>query len=627
MPYSVSLEELNRMLGEKNLTVVDDPYIRHVNENDLSPKEIAIRDRAFKAIENIVNDWDVYHPVLRLKLVKAARKKFKISKPTLYKWLKKYWRNGLNLNALLPDFDRCGAPNKERKSGTLDAVRAIARKGFKEFVVNTGGDYSIENARIKTNTKYKSELGGKKIQYHIFYLFGRCAFPDAPLRKAKVGDKKFDANERLLHGRSNDIVNGPCKLYQIDSTWRDIRIVSSLNPNQYIGRPTFYVVQDSWTRAVVGVLITLDNPSYIAAAHALFISFRSKEMLIQELNLGLEHLGWSNSFIPEELVADRAEFLGPKSDQIVKNLGIRLGNTAAYRPDLKGAVEKIIDLIQERARHLFEGKGQVSKEDGERTAKDTRLEATVTLEELYQITWIVVNEHNNFHWIDEYPLTSEMVRDGVKKIPAEIHKWGIEQNRGTERTRDEKTLWFNLMESKDVIPSRKGIRLNKQDYVPADEKGFAILENLICAPSVKAVQIIYDPRVYKNIYWVYNESFIKLRLRGKDDAQFTNEWEAVSNNETYNELKKESRELEEDQKVRNDSEIETIISKNREDQAKKKIVVSGSKSAKSLEREFNRAGINNVPGEQNENKPTAADRPAVKRKQTKLLTKLKKVNG
>jgi hypothetical protein len=618
MPYSIPLSELGTMIAENQLEIVDDCYIRNVDDKDLSKRQIEIRDRAYEAIRDIVDSPDIFSPILRLRLVKKVRKRTKLSKPTIYKYIKKYWLHGMNINALLPDWELCGAAGCERESGVSDKTRKIIRKTFKEFVIDK--QFSVDTALKYVNKEYKKELGCK-LEYHTFYLHGRSAFPEEDLRRAKNGDKYFEANERMLSGRSNDIVDGPCKLYQIDSTPRDIRIVSSLNRNQYIGKPTFYVVVDAWSRAVVGVLITLDNPSYITACQALFIAFRSKDVLIRELGLGPEHLGWSNSFLPIELVADRAEFLGPKADNIIRNFKIRIGNTSAYRPDLKGICEKIIDLVQERVWHLFLNRGQISSKEGHRMAKDTREDATVTLDELYQITWIVVNEHNNYHWIDEYPLTDQMVADGVKKIPAEIHKWGIEHNLGSERMADEKTLWFNLMDSTEAIPSRKGVRLNKQDYVPEGKVEFKLMEQLILKPTVKPVKIIFDPRVYKNIYWVHNDAFIKLRLRGDDDVQYQNIWEYQTNNEAYNEMKKEAKATEADMMMANNEIIEGIIEENLTNQRKSK---KNSKSAKSLEAEFNRSKINNIP--ETESDMTSSTKVIAPTKPHPLKVKMELVN-
>jgi hypothetical protein len=194
-----------------------------------------------------------------------------------------------------------------------------------------------------------------------------------------------------------------------------------------------------------------------------------------------------------------------------------------------------------------------------RLATDSAEEATVTLEELYEITWIIVNEFNNAHWIDDYPLSAEMVRDRVKKIPADIHRWAIANNLGKERTIDQRTLYLSTLESHPVTPNRKGFRLNKQDYVPIDPKAFDMFENAINETVVKRTELVFDPGNYRAIYWKRDGKFHKLRLRGENDAVYGNEWEVLSANELYNEMKKEAQSTEQDVRNENNEEIEGRI--------------------------------------------------------------------
>jgi len=614
---SLSKEELNERFDKKEIEITKDTFIRYVEESKISPRDKAIKDKMFSLVDSIINHPDIYIPTIRLQLVNKTVKKYKVSKPTVYKALKKFWKHGMNPNALYPDYQNCGASGNERKSGASAEARKIISRGFKNYVLDEGFD--IKNAYRATIEKYCS--GENLFSFNSFYRFGGNEFSEEKKKRAKMSEHEFESDHRLLHGRSNDIVTGPCMLYQIDSTKRDVRVVSTINPSKYIGRPTFYIVTDVWTRAYVGFHITLDPPSYIAAAEALFNAFRPKSHLIEELKIDKKHLGWSSHFLPVELVADRAELLGPKSNQIVSSLNIRQGNTVAYRADLKGNVEKAIDLVQERVKNLFDNHGQVTKKDGKRGEKDTRLDASVTLEELYCITWITINEFNNTHWIDDYPLTAEMIRDGVKKIPAELHKWGIKQNLGVERVADEKTLWLNLMESIKLSPNRKGIRLNKQDYVPVDEEPFKLLQNLISSPNIKKVEIKFDPRNYKNIYWVYKGNFYKLRLRGKNDVQYNNKWEAESTVETYTELRKECTGREEKVRNENDAEIKNILNSKQ----KKKVDIKNTNEARSLQREYNRSKINNIK-ENPETTSKKSDNVVINVAQKKLLDTLRQIN-
>lgn len=588
MPESVSILDLESGIKRGSFSVMPDTFLRTVDERTLTEREVTIREKASKVVDELVTNPQFFNPESRHRLIKGVCKKHNLSRPTVYKYVKKYFRNGLNKNALLPNFDNCGAPDRSRKSGKTPEIRAAIIAGYKKFVIDQG--FNLRTAYDETITEGLDGNARKcKFTFGAFYYHGSRAFSNVEKKKSRQTDVYFDSNERQLPGRSNDIVTGPCQLYQIDSTKRDIKVVATIDRSREIGRPTFYVVIDAWSRAIIGVYITLDNPSYIAAAQALFISFRSKKILIDELGLGPEHHGWSTSSPPIELVADRAELLGPKADQIVNNFDIHLGNTAAYRADLKGVVEKIIDVIQVRVKDYFLGKGQVLKNEGQRMAKDTGKEACVTLNELERITWITVNEYNNYHWIDGYPLTAEMVRDDVDKIPAAIHKWGIANGLGVERILDENLLWQNLMEPGagkvtkperlTRSPSKTGIRFKNQDYQPVDERGFKILEDIRCAPNRQEVRIVYDPRNLKSVFWQHGREYFRLRLRGKDDVQFLNVWELNTSNKNYAGKRARAVSDEQDQRIKSNSYIKEIAVKRSQP-----AVTKNSRPARTIER-------------------------------------------
>lgn len=582
MPFSLSLEEFNiRLKNESFVLEINDPYLQIIDEKDLKTKVIKLRDKAYTIVSSLVfrEDLDILSYVLRNVLINKAKKEYNVSKPTLYKYLKKYWRNGMNANGLLPEYKNCGAPGKERESETPIEIRKLCQKGYKTFHLDKG--YTIRTAYDETIRKfYKKSIHGKKFSWNVFWEHGRKPFLNSKTVKDFIGERDFQNNIRALKGRSLDMVTGPCQLYQIDSTTRDIKIVASYDPERFIGKPTFYVVKDVFTRANVGIYITLDPPSYIAGCNALYNAFSPKELLLKELGLSKKHLGWYSYFVPIEIVADKAEFFGPKSDMIVNNFEIRLGNTAGYMPWMKGDVEKMIDMVQKRTHDIFLGRGQVIK-GNPRITKDTNLEATVTLEELYRITWIVANEYNNSHWIDSYPLSADMIREKVKKIPAEIHKWAIKKRLGVEKVISTDKLYFSLIDAKEVSQNRKGMHLNGQDFVPESDEAFTLWDDLLTSSSTEKVQLVYDPRNYKNIFWKYKNQFHKLRLRGVKDAAFENEWEAISAMGTYSEMRKKAQDIEQDVRNENNTEFENFF---KEKDATRKRKTKNSKLARRIDR-------------------------------------------
>src|SRR5258708_20989461 len=143
----------------------------------------------------------------------------------------------------------------------------------------------------------------------------------------------------------------------------------------------------------------------------------------------------------------------------------------------------------------------------------------------------------------------------VNMKPLDILKWGLDNVPSVTKHFDKKTLWLNLLPVKKIIPTKKGITIHKQDFVPVADKHFQLLNNLIDADTVDEVSVSYDSRKYDEIYWIYNKEFILLRTRGKDDVVYSNEWEVKGTNQIYVEKEKEFKSIEDDIQIENDKWI------------------------------------------------------------------------
>jgi putative transposase len=80
------------------------------NVTKLKPSEAAIRrrDEAYACIEPLVATMDIFVPALRSAMVAARALELQCSPQTIYKYLRAWWRNGQNRQALTPGFDRSG---------------------------------------------------------------------------------------------------------------------------------------------------------------------------------------------------------------------------------------------------------------------------------------------------------------------------------------------------------------------------------------------------------------------------------------------------------------------------------------------------------------------------------------
>lgn len=76
-----------------------------------------------------------------------------------------------------------------------------------------------------------------------------------------------------------------------------------------------------------------------------------------------------------------SEFVAGTLENLCESYHIEIENLPAYRPDLKGVVEKLFDLIQSAYKPLLKGKGVIESDTQERGAPDYRRQGTLDLEQ------------------------------------------------------------------------------------------------------------------------------------------------------------------------------------------------------------------------------------------------------
>lgn len=626
-PKSFKLDGLNKALDKGKYTLLeDDPYSKSQSDSSKEHQPSYFK-KAIIFFDDIINgDMELLmYENTRWKAIRKACRKANAANQSGLNWMKLLFNHGFNLNSLRPKYENCGAPKKDRNSGLPQKIRTKLIACYLKFHLEVGMFLkdAWKNTKPEIEKLDKDAVKKFKITRSTFRHHGEKKYPKDERDRIRKGETHHNNNERMLRGRAIDDVDGPCYRYQIDSSVRDIQCVLSYDRNQFIGKATFYIVSDVWSGAIIGVYLTLDPPSYVAAAYALYIALTDKRKLYKSLDLDLKHLTFNKRGIPFEIVADRAEFLGPKSNNIMKICGIRsIGNTVAYSPIQKGNVEKIIDLVQDRARSAFLGNGQVFPNDGQRMAKDTQIEATVTLEELYRITLILVNEYNTVVK-PNYELAEEMLVAKIDKIPARIYEWGIKNDLGKERHKSPNDLQYVFYEPEpDLSISKKGVRINKQDYVPVDSDESKELKRL--AAAGQKIDIVFNPVKYQECFWMHNNQMIPLRLRGKKDIRFKNRWEAKAVNRSSNERVNELKEIQETVEIENDKEIKGIIKKGAEKQTK--VQKKGARKGKAFQRAIDKQKRYSGLSGSTQFKSQQPSPVTTKKRKSKWFSEMKEIN-
>jgi hypothetical protein len=531
LPECISLEELDLRRADGTATPIED--------------EVTFKDPAdYK--EKSIQKWETYCKIINLieheepliftnkyfnhKCVEISNQLAEFSRQSVRRIILKYFRNGKTKLSLLPDLNNSGAKgvkvenpatklgrkNKYTKNNFLINARnrPVLEKGYKKFYLE------IEQASLQTAhenflaVKYPETADG--------------IFENAPslMQFRKVGEDKFGPEERLKGKRSIKIYNkdlritsesskinviGPGYLWQIDSTKADIELVSHIDRDIPIGSPTLYFVTDVFSHALVGVLVTLEEPSFFTASQAVYNAIQDKEIVIEEANLGnvsgfnFNKSDWNICGLPQAIVADRAEFLKHKSNNIIRDLGISIENPPAYRADLKGIVENHFNVLHAKLRGADSKFGMKSTNHKQRGVRDARLDACLTLNEYYAIIIQSVLDYNNSKPLVNYPRDMDMVRDKVRAIPQQLLEWGIENRSGLLRSFKLKDLRMKFLPIERGALTKDGLKFKKAWYnLP---KGHELENTMI---------LTQDKRIYFDVYFNpldLNEIYIKHEKR------------------------------------------------------------------------------------------------------------------
>lgn len=490
------------------------------------------RDSAWAVIKDMVIDEPaIYDEIERGRLIREASKKHNVHKMTVYKYLRRYWWGGKIINALLPEFSRCGGIGKERSLNERSAKRGrptiVSRQTPDRQGLNVDEDikrlfrYALDNYYLRKdgpdlrtayndmlrhhfNIGFREENGEKTPIMPASHLvpsigqFKYWANKFMDLEKtltARKGDRAFQLRHRAVLGDSTQMAIGPGSIYQIDATVADVYLVNRLNRSLIIGRPVVYAAIDVFSRVIAGLYVGLEGPSWLGAMMAVANAITDKVAYCARYGISISPDEWPCRFLPEKIMADRGEFISNASDLIVDSLNIDIDNTPPYRADWKGIVEQHFRCINLKGIKWIPG--AVRKR--ERGEKDCRLDAQLDIEQFTRILIHNARRHNSTHWMEWYPCPAEVIQDGISPIPLDLWNWGIANRIGHLRETTPERAMLALMPRDTARVTPQGILFQGMHYScerAEKEQWFVHARN----SGRWSLQASYDPRHMDVIY-------------------------------------------------------------------------------------------------------------------------------
>lgn len=520
---------------EEGIYIIEekDPWFRIVDLETISKKEMERWNQAKRIIEMIaMNSLEpsIFLPKERAKFLKMASEQMGLDPSTISRYIKRYYKRGINLFALLSDYDYCGGAGRDRKLDRkvgrrskytslygemviTDEVKRIIRISLDKFYYTTKPkrpslrwayeqmikEYFVVQRKKENGVVLPIVEEGKAIPTfgQFRYWFNKWRDPKREV-SSREGARKFQQQFRPVLGSTQQDAHAPAAVYQIDATILDVHVVSEYSRNRIIGRPVCYLVVDSYSHLIVGINVSLESPSWAGGAMmALLNASEDKIEYCKRFGIEIREEEWPVSgFIPESVLADRGELLSSKALSMIEHLQIAVKNTPPFRPDWKPLVERYFGLIQTHAKPFIPG--AVYKNSKERGERDTRLNASLTIGEITKILIKCVLYYNNHHHLSDYERDEKQIAENVPPIPIHLWNYGIQYKSGKLRRVSQDVLRFNLLPSEKASVTPKGIKFNGMLYscdTALKEKWF-----IRARKGTFKVDISYDPRSVNQIY-------------------------------------------------------------------------------------------------------------------------------
>ncbi|KFE52171.1 hypothetical protein [Pseudomonas syringae] len=301
---------------------------------------------------------------------------------------------------------------------------------------------------------------------------------------------------RGSRGKSTDNVPGP-GFYEIDATHFQIQLISRLTRNKLVGRPTVYLIVDTYDGMVTGYAVSLENPSWAVAALALYNCFCDKSQVFERLGLPYSSQDWPCHHLPNLLRADRAELVSNMGHRFATS-GIRVEITPSMTPIAKGTVEGKNAEIKNNKTGRFNLPGRFSKKR-QRRESDGKKDAALDILQFERILVEIIMDLNGSP-VEPRRIPVDALHEGAKIASrAGLHSWALKNRAGFTRSMGENFVYEYLLTGGTGTIHPLGIQWQGELYRSERLRELGLLSAAVRKPI--KVPLSYNPLLASEIYF------------------------------------------------------------------------------------------------------------------------------
>lgn len=439
----------------------------------------------------------------RSQRIADAAEKYKVSQNTV--------KNYLGLYLAYQDISVL-APKEKKKKRELTQDEKNMRWALNKFY------YTKEKQSLSTvytlmlKEKYCDQNGKLQDYYpsmHQLRYFYEKTKKMQTYYISRDGLKDYQRNHRPLLG---DGIQEFCSVGvgMLDGTVCDIYLVD--DAGHLAGRPILLACVDAYTSFCYGYSLLWEGGVYSLRNLMLNVIADKKEWC-RKFGILIDKEQWDCDRLSGLMLTDMGtEYTSENFGQITE-LGVIIQNLPAYRPELKGQVEKFFDLIQSEYKKHLKGKGVIEPDYRERGAHDYRKDACLTMRDFETVILRCILYYNSQRIIENFPYTEEMLQERVKPFASSIFEWGKQKEGVNLIPVSKEELILTLLPRTTGRFMRSGLRVKGMRY-HADGYTEEYLKG-------GEVTVAYNPEDVSYVWLFENGNYqifdlIESRFRGKD---------------------------------------------------------------------------------------------------------------
>ena len=317
------------------------------------------------------------------------------------------------------------APKPTATEKGLTQTEKVMRWGLNRFYYNAKKHSLRQSYTLLLKEKFCDETGQLKESYPTFSQYRYFFYAKyRNLRKLSIsrdGLKEYQKNVRPLLGDGVQAFAPAVGVGMCDATILDIYLIDEAG--NVVGRPMLTACLDAYSRLLMGYSLSWEGGAY-SLALLMDNVLADKVQHCKSYGIVIEPLEWDCRELPGVIVTDRgSEYIGDTFEQICE-LGVRIVNLPAFRPELKSIAEEFFNSIQTIFKPLLKGKGVIETDYQQRGAPDYRKQARLTMDQFHRVLLYSIVYYNDHRVIESFPYTQQMLDERIAPHANAIWNWG-----------------------------------------------------------------------------------------------------------------------------------------------------------------------------------------------------------